>query len=493
MFHAFQDSASSFAIVTEGGHHFVVTRERFSVTPDIAADELFVAMDYTAQRQEETALLRRTGMFIGLGVLAFVAFLVVFLNRMMRPLRESARALKPAASDEEPALIRARSSAREIVALNTAIDALLRKRAVEQQAAAEMSVVVAACAAGDFTQRLRTDDKEGLFADLCAVVNRVSDAANGGLEEIRASLNSLAKGDLTREMSNDLNSVFGDIAMSINATLDSLRGVIGRIAAASNQIERGTADMSATSDSLALHTERNAASVEDTAAALEQMSQTVTYVTKLVDELQTSVARISREATSGSELMVTAIAAMKDIQASSDTIAKVLSVIEDISFQTNLLALNAGVEAARAGNAGRGFAVVAREVQAQAQRSAEAALEISDNIRTSSKSVASGAQIVEDTGAAFDKIVASVRASDTTIKEIVVATRETSTGIAEINSATAELDQATQEIAVSFRDNHSKVQMVDGQSRHLTMIVKTFELGDSRAQPAVPQSGAFAA
>lgn len=180
VFHAFQDSTASFAIVTEGGHHFVVTRERFSVTPDIAADELFVAMDYTAQRQEENALLRRTGMFIGLGVLGVVAFLAVFLNRMMRPLRESARALKAAASDQEPAPIRARSSAREIVALNTAIDALLRKRAVEQQAATEMSVVVAARAAGDFTQRLRTDDKEGLFADLCADVNRICDAANGG-------------------------------------------------------------------------------------------------------------------------------------------------------------------------------------------------------------------------------------------------------------------------------------------------------------------------
>ncbi|CUH76524.1 Serine chemoreceptor protein [Tritonibacter multivorans] len=493
VFSAFQDSTESFAIVAEGGHHFVVTRERFSAAADVAADELFLAMDYTAQRQEENALLRRTGALVGLGVLGFVAFLVVFLNRLMLPLRESAKALKAAASDREPSPIRARSSAREIVALNTAIDALLRKRAAEQQAAAEMSVVVAACAAGDFTQRLRTDDKEGLFADLCADVNRISDAANGGLEEIRTSLDYLAKGDLTHEMSEDLNGVFGEIANSMNATLDSLRGVIGRIAVASSQIDRGTAEMSANSDVLALHTERNAASVEETAAALEQMSQTVTGVTKSVDEVRTSVERISREATSGSELMVRAIAAMKEIQASSDTIAKVLSVIEDISFQTNLLALNAGVEAARAGNAGRGFAVVAREVQALAQRSAEAALEISDHIRTSSKSVTSGAQIVEDTGAAFEKIVTSVRASDDTIQEIVVATRETATGIGEINSATSELDQATQQIAANFRENHSKVQMVEGQSRDLAQIVETFELGQGQARSAPQQADVFAA
>ena len=493
VFDAFAESAAPFAIVTEGGHHFVVTRERFTAAPNVAADELFLAMDYTAQRQEENALLRRMGALIGLGVLGFVAFLVFFLNRLMAPLRESAKALKAAASDKEPSPIRARSNAREIVALNTAIDALLRKRAAEQQAAAEMSVVVAACAAGDFTQRLRTDDKEGLFADLCADVNRISDAANGGLEEIRASLDYLAKGDLTHEMSGDLNGVFGEIAQSMNATLDSLRGVIGRIAAASNQIDRGTAEMSATSDTLALHSERNAASVEETAAALEQMSQTVAGVTKSVDEVRTSVERISREATSGSELMVRAIAAMKEIQASSDTIAKVLSVIEDISFQTNLLALNAGVEAARAGNAGRGFAVVAREVQALAQRSAEAALEISDHIRTSSKSVTSGAQIVEDTGAAFEKIVTSVRASDDTIQEIVVATRETATGIGEINSATAELDQATQQIAANFRENHSKVQMVEGQSRDLAQIVETFELGQGQARSAPQQADVFAA
>lgn len=491
MLNAFTDGTKSFAIVQSEGQHFVVTREHFGVASDVTADELFVAMDYTEQRQAENALLSRTALVVGLGAFCFISCLLVWLTRQMLPLRESTKALSAAAAGEDPAKVRKRSRAREIVALNDAIDALLRKRDAEARAAAEMSDVVSACAKGDFTQRLRTEDKEGIFAALCADVNKISESANGGLDAIRIALASLAEGDLTHHMSEDLNGVFGEIASSMNDTAESLRGVVGQIASAANEIDRGTADMSANTHALALHTERNAASVEETAAALEQMSQTIGGVAKSADDVRMSVERISHEATSGSDLMVNAISAMKDIQSSSDTIAKVLTVIEDISFQTNLLALNAGVEAARAGNAGRGFAVVAREVQALAQRSSDAALEISEHIRVSSKSVASGAEIVEATGAAFEKIVSSVQATDATIHEIVGATKETAIGIGEINSATAELDQATQQIAASFRETHGKVQMVEGQSRTLAQIVETFELEAKESAAALP--GAMAA
>ena len=119
-------------------------------------------------------------------------------------------------------------------------------------------------------------------------------------------------------------------------------------------------------------------------------------------------------------------------------------MIDEIAFQTNLLALNAGIEAARAGSAGRGFAVVAMEVRALAQRSKEAASNISGLIDRSATEIADGVALVRRTGEALEEIARSTMAASGSTRDISHAMTGQAAALREISGAMAELDRTTQ-------------------------------------------------
>ena len=155
-------------------------------------------------------------------------------------------------------------------------------------------------------------------------------------------------------------------------------------------------------------TEQQAASLEETAAALDEITATVRKTAEGAQSADRIVTATRLEAEQSGRVVEQAVTAMRAIETSAQKIAQIIGVIDEIAFQTNLLALNAGVEAARAGEAGRGFAVVASEVRALAQRSAQAAKDIKVLIATSSTQVEAGVARVGDTGRALGRISAQV-------------------------------------------------------------------------------------
>jgi methyl-accepting chemotaxis protein len=157
-------------------------------------------------------------------------------------------------------------------------------------------------------------------------------------------------------------------------------------------------------------------------------------------------------------------------------------VIDEIAFQTNLLALNAGVEAARAGDAGRGFAVVAQEVRALAQRSADAAKEIKSLISTSGGQVATGVELVGETGRALERIVAQVTEINGVVSEIAASAREQSTGLHEVNTAVNQMDQMTQQNAAMVEQSTAASHSLAQESAELARLVRQFKVGGAGAQ-----------
>ena len=174
---------------------------------------------------------------------------------------------------------------------------------------------------------------------------------------------------------------------------------------------------------------------------------------------------------------------MARIEKSSNEIADIIGVIDEIARQTNLLALNAAVEAARAGEAGRGFAVVASEVRSLAQRSAQAAKDIKNLITTSTGQVKDGVGLVNKAGTALHQIVESIRNVSETVAEIARATSEQAQSLDQVNKALAQLDEGTQQNSALVEENAATAKALEQQAAEMADRVAFFKLEDAVTLP----------
>ena len=243
------------------------------------------------------------------------------------------------------------------------------------------------------------------------------------LLDLGAALSRLAGNDIERGIPGQFKPMFAAIQRDFNTAQEQLKATMLGIADSVSGVSAGAKEIAVASDNLSGRTEQQAASLEETAAALNVVTQTVKSTAEGSREASRAVAAVRANAVSGGEVVGKAIGAMDRIEKSSQQIEQIIGVIDEIAFQTNLLALNAGVEAARAGEAGRGFAVVASEVRALAQRSAEAAREIKALISASSQQVGEGVALVGRSGAALTEIIGQIEQIDERISAITRASR----------------------------------------------------------------------
>lgn len=200
-----------------------------------------------------------------------------------------------------------------------------------------------------------------------------------------------------------------------------------------------------------------AASVQETSSTMEEMTSMVMQNSENT-KMATDLAKKAKEIVqNGSTDMQKLMEAMSEIKISSDQIAKINKVIDEIAFQTNILALNAAVEAARAGEAGKGFAVVAEEVRNLAQRSAIAARDTSTIIEKNIILSKQGFESAEETNSALDKISEQIQKVNEIINEVSVATAEQSQGIGQINTAISQMNNVTQKNATVASDNVNEI------------------------------------
>ena len=338
----------------------------------------------------------------------------------------------------------------------------------------ELNTVVKACIKGDFSQRLSTDDKDGVLADLCDGINHIGEVTQNGLADVMAVLDAIAQGDLSKRMSGQHEGIFLKMSDKIDSTCNQLSEIVGRITSGAQSMQISSDELTEATEDLARRTETTASTLEETSAA----------VTDLTASLQTTsngaqgLGRIARETEENTNEAVDAVAkmvqAMETIAESSASISKITSVIDDISFQTNLLALNAGVEAARAGEAGRGFAVVASEVRTLAQRAADSARDISNLIEKSEQQVKSGVEIVDGSRTTLEKIQSTISSMAQEVIRMAEAAEQQSSQISSINATVAQMKQTTRQNAAMSDETETVVRGMNAEADTLAQAVSHF-------------------
>jgi methyl-accepting chemotaxis protein len=310
--------------------------------------------------------------------------------------------------------------------------------------------------------------------------------SEGIIAELTASLARMAEGDLGGRIDRSFAGQYEQLRLAFNSSLSQLEDMVGSLRGASRSLRVATSEILAGANDLSNRTTRQAATIEETSAAVEQLSGTVAANARRAATASEKARHVASSATEGGAVMTEANLAMSAIEASSAKISSIIGLIDDIAFQTNLLALNASVEAARAGDAGKGFAVVAVEVRRLAQSAAGASADIKALIEKSASEVRSGAQLVGKAAEQLGDILQGAEESAGLIDEIARANLEQSGALDEVAVAVRQMDEMTQHNAALVEQTNAAIEQTEAQASELDRIVEVFRLGTQAETSSSP-------
>lgn len=317
------------------------------------------------------------------------------------------------------------------------------------------------------------------LGDLTVDVNKLSDrdelsqSLRTVADNLKASDDAagrLSRGDLTVDVHQ--RSDKDVLGASLQRMVEKLRDVVSNATSSADGVSEGAQNLSATAEQLSQGATEQASAAQEASASVEEMAANIRQSADNAAQTEKIATQAAQEAEESGRAVDDAVRAMK-------TIADKINIIQEIARQTDLLALNAAVEAARAGQHGKGFAVVASEVRKLAERSQQAAAEISD---LSSETV----DVSQRAGEMLQALVPNIRRTADLVQEISAATREQNIGSDQINQAIRELDKVIQQNASAADESAATSEQLAAQAAQMRAVMAFFQLSDAVAPAPAP-------
>lgn len=314
-------------------------------------------------------------------------------------------------------------------------------------------------------------------------IGQLGKALDGMADSLQAKArlaDQIAQGNLAVEV--QLASDKDQLGHALQGMTANLNEVLTQVSEAGEHIASCALQVADSSHSLSQSATEAAASMEEITASMTEMASQTGLNAENAEQANKLSDNARSGATQGAELMEKMLAAIWDINASSEDISKIIRVIDEIAFQTNLLALNAAVEAARAGQHGKGFAVVAEEVRTLAARSAKAAKETAELIENSVAKTRNGTELADKTSVALQTIVDGATKVSDLVAEISMASNEQAQGFGQVNLGLNQIDGVTQQNTANAEESAAAAQELTGQAERMQQMLARFTLkGQSRA------------
>ncbi|QEO17323.1 globin-coupled sensor protein [Acetobacter vaccinii] len=298
---------------------------------------------------------------------------------------------------------------------------------------------------------------------------------NSLISDLDIGLKALAGGDLSFRFTSPFPQEFEGLRQNFNAALSSLSDAMGQVTGAVGGLETGSSEIAHAVEDLAQRTERQAATLNETAAALHTVTHGAEQTARITLDARGMAAQARQAARASETVMQDTIGTMRDIEGSSHKMSAIVDLLDGIAFQTNLLSLNAGVEAARAGESGRGFAVVAAEIRTLAEKSSVSAKEIRQLIGSSRGQVDSGVKLVASMHQTLQTIAQQVEAMTDAIGQINQLSQDQASSLGAVNKAIADINQSTQQNAAMVEQSSAATHNLRQETCTLAESVSRFQ------------------
>jgi methyl-accepting chemotaxis protein len=320
----------------------------------------------------------------------------------------------------------------------------------DQKLIDEAKIVIHRVTNGYYSQYIELDTKNDSLNEFKNDVNNMILASQKHFKDINDVLNQYTSYDYTKKLTlNDIekDAELETLILNINKLRVSIIGMLSENKETGLTLETSANSLMNNVEVLSTASSSAAASLEETASSLEEITATIRSNTDNVISMSQYTTELMSSAKSGEILAKETTVSMDEINSHVQEINESMKVIDQIAFQTNILSLNAAVEAATAGEAGKGFAVVAQEVRNLANKSSEAASRIKQLVENASIKANTGKNTADKMILGYNNLNENISKTIKLIGNIEISSKEQQNGIEQINNAVTTLDAQTQQNA----------------------------------------------